>query len=167
MADSIVTISKKEKEQYLRKKTETIDFTAEKSKELRALVTRMRVAMRTARGVGLSANQIGISKRIFVAEVSDRDGKLKFYTFINPTIVKKSKESIGGEEGCLSVPNIYGIVPRASRIAIEGYDVRGKKIKINAWGLLARVFQHEIDHLNGGLFLDHCKEVYTYESIKK
>ncbi len=165
--NSIVTIAKKDDEKFLRNEVRAIDFSVVPLKELRSLVTRMRTSMKVAQGVGLSANQIGVSDRIFVAHVPDREGHMKFYTVINPTIVKKSKDMSLGEEGCLSVPNVYGMVSRPSRITIEGFDIRGQKIKINAWGLLARVFQHEIDHLNGKLFIDHCKEVYTYESERK
>lgn len=167
MADKIVTIAKKTDEQSLRNKVRSIDFSRISQKDLRALVGRMRISMKVAHGVGLSANQIAVDKSIFVAQVPDRDGRQKFYTVINPTIVKKSKETSLSEEGCLSIPNVYGMVSRPSRIAIDGFDIQGKKIKINAWGLLARVFQHEIDHLNGKLFVDHCKEVYTYDIEKK
>lgn len=110
--------------------------------------------MKETNGVGLSANQIGLPWRLFVAQVPDKQGKQKFYTIFNPQIIKSSKEKDILEEGCLSVPNHWGPVERHSKIIISGFNERGKKIKIKAWGILARVFQHEIDHLNGILFID-------------
>mgnify|MGYP003922156025 CR=1 FL=1 len=113
--------------------------------------------MREANGIGLSANQIGLPYRVFVAQVPDLQGRLKFYAIFNPEIVKVSKEKELFEEGCLSIPDKYALVPRYSHIVIKGFDINGKKIKIKAWGLLARVFQHEIDHLDGKLFIDRIK----------
>ncbi len=149
----------KKEEKFLRNKLPLLDFSRENKKELQDLTRTMRKAMKLANGIGLSANQIGIAKRIFVAEVPDSSGRPKFYFVINPKITKFSKESINLEEGCLSVPKIYGTVPRPEKITLEGLDVRGKKLKIKAWGLLARVFEHEVDHLDGKLFIDRAKEL--------
>ncbi len=124
----------------------------------------MREKMKEAHGIGLSANQIGLPYRVFVAQVPSHQGRPKFYAIFNPEIVKQSKETEIMEEGCLSIPGKYGFVERASRIVIKGYDPNGKKIKIKAWGLLARVFQHEIDHLDGKLFIDRTNKV---KEIKK
>jgi len=126
--------------------------------EIRALIRTMQSAMKEAEGIGLAAPQIGVPLRIFVAEV-----KGKFYAVINPEIIKTSKKTDIMEEGCLSVPGYYGPVKRFRRIVISGLDQRGKKIKIKAFGLLARVFQHEIDHLNGTLFVDKAKELRKVE----
>jgi peptide deformylase len=119
----------------------------------------MRQIMRAADGVGLSANQIELPYRLFVAQVPDSQGRLKFYAIFNPEIVKISKKTELFEEGCLSTPSQYGLVPRPTQLTLKGFDMNGKKIKIKAWGLLARVFQHEVDHLNGKLFIDRTKNI--------
>ena len=83
---------------------------------------------------------------------------------MNPEKIEKiNKSTVSFEEGCLSVPGKWGEVTRAEQIVISGYTKMGKPVKVKAWGLLARVFQHEIDHLNGKLFIDHAKKVYTSE----
>src|SRR3989344_5558254 len=110
--------------------------------------------MRTAHGIGLSANQIGLNMRVFVAEVPDAQGGMKSYAIFNPKLEKFSGEKIPFEEGCLSVPLTYGTVERAERVTLTGFDKNGGPVKIKAWGLLARVFQHEVDHLEGKLFID-------------
>ncbi|MFN7088516.1 MAG: peptide deformylase [Candidatus Paceibacteria bacterium] len=125
--------------------------------EIRMLVKKMRKIMKQADGIGLAANQIGLPLRLFVAEVNN-----KFYAVLNPKITKLSKEKEIMEEGCLSFPAYFGPVSRAKKIILEGMDAYGKKIKISATGLLARVFQHEVDHLNGILFIDKARELYHY-----
>jgi peptide deformylase len=105
--------------------------------------------MRAARGVGLAAPQIAQSIRIFVAEYEDRK-----VAMVNPEIVKAEGETLG-TEGCLSIPGYVGEnIRRAEKVVVKGQDVRGKTIKVNAEGWFARVLQHEIDHLDGILFLD-------------
>ncbi len=84
---------------------------------------------------------------------------MKFYVIFNPEIIKFSEEKIIMEEGCLSAPGIYGQVERSSEIILQGYDKNGRKIKIRASGLLARIFQHETDHLNGILFIDKAIDI--------
>lgn len=125
--------------------------------EIRALIKKMRKIMRQADGIGLAANQIGVPLRLFVTEVDK-----KFYAVLNPAIAKHSKEKVILEEGCLSMPSLFGTVERYEKVTLEGTDPYGRKLRINAKGLLARVFQHEIDHLNGALFIDKAKEVYCY-----
>jgi len=159
----IYTINNRREKAVLRKKIPMLDFSKANKKELRELVRQMRRTMKEAQGIGLSANQIGVKKRIFVAEVPSNEGRPKFYTFINPKIVKEFKEKTSLEEGCLSIPETKGMVERPERVVLEGYNVQGKKIKIKAWGLLARVFQHEVDHLDGKLFTNRTKEVYKTE----
>jgi peptide deformylase len=162
----IVTIDQKKEAKILR---ETMKHTPPEKidpKLFRALAKDMRVIMNDAEGVGLSANQIGLDLRFFVAEVpSQEGGRGKLYAILNPEIVKSSKETSVLEEGCLSVPGVYGPVERPERITISGLDLKGKKIKIKAWGFLARVFQHEIDHLNGVIFIDRAKELHKAERI--
>lgn len=153
----IVTIEKAENEKFLRTKTVPFDFSTRTEKELRLLIRDMRKIMKQANGVGLSANQIGISERFFVAEAPDSQGRQKFYAIFNPHITKMSEELATVEEGCLSVPETFGPTPRSYRVTLEGQDIKGKKVKIKAWGLLARIFQHEVDHLDGRLFLDRAR----------
>ena len=119
--------------------------------------------MQLARGIGLSANQIGLGLRLFVAEVPDSEGNLKFYAVFNPKLGKVGKEKAALEEGCLSVPDTYGLVERPGRVLLTGFDKNGRPLKIKAWGILARVFQHEIDHLDGKLFIDRTKQIYKAE----
>ncbi|MGC9968938.1 MAG: peptide deformylase [Minisyncoccia bacterium] len=166
MASEILLAQNKKEEKLLRKKAADFDFKKFTKKEVNDLVARMRRIMKAANGVGLSANQIGLDLRVFVAEVPDTRGGTKFYAVFNPKIEKTGEEKISYEEGCLSVPETWGDVERAERIVISGFDKNGKPAKVKAWGLLARVFQHEMDHLNGKLFIDRTKKVYRAEKGK-
>jgi peptide deformylase len=135
----------------LREKTEKVEKI---DKEIKDLVKEMKKIMIQNKGVGLAANQIGKNLSIFVAY----DNK-KFYTFINPEIVKFfGKEKIM-EEGCLSVPNVWGQIKRYEGVVVSYQDLFGKRKKLKAKGLLAQIIQHEIDHLNGVLFIDKAIEV--------
>ncbi|MCL4403741.1 peptide deformylase [Patescibacteria group bacterium] len=160
MPNKIVTIEAKKNEDFLRRQTVPFDFKAHTKKEITDLVRKMRQMMKEADGVGLSANQIGLNYRMFVAQVPDSQGHPKFYAVFNPEVSKLSKEMETLEEGCLSVPETYGPTPRHYRLTLAGFGPNGKKLKINAWGLLARVFQHETDHLDGKLFLDRAEKLY-------
>lgn len=160
MTIPIYLIANKKEEKVLRRKLPMLALTKEELRELRTLAKEMRAIMKKADGVGLSANQIGIEKRFFVAQVPDAEGRPKFYAIANPELVKRSGETAVMEEGCLSVPELYGLVERAARVTLAGYDLRGKKVKINAWGFLARVFQHEVDHLDGKVFIDRTTHVH-------
>lgn len=160
MVPEMFLISNKKQEKFLRKRPADFDFSQFTKKEIQDLVMHMKRIMRAANGVGLSANQIGLDLNMFVAEVPDAEGSLKFYTIFNPVIERSSEEKSVIEEGCLSIPGVFGDVPRAARIAIKAQDKNGRAIKIKAWGFLARVFQHEIDHLNGHVFTDHTKKLY-------
>jgi len=172
----ILTVNKRDEEKILRNKAIPFDFTAFTRKEIDALVKKMREMMIQANGIGLAANQVGLNFRIFVAQIpkSDAEGDIeklsrvdtKFYAIFNPEIVKIYGEKNMLEEGCLSVPDVYGNVMRAHKIAIAGFDKTGKKIKIKAWGILARVFQHEIDHLNGVLYIDKAKHIMKTNPTK-
>lgn len=157
MADirKILLLGVKEDAVVLRQKTADFNFSQFTQKEIRILVRDMRATMKAAEGVGLSANQIGLNLNMFVAQVEG-----KFYAVFNPKIVKALKEINETEEGCLSVPGQYGLVLRPSAIWVHGQNAAAQKIKIKAWGFLACVFQHEIDHLNGVLFVDRAKKVY-------
>lgn len=158
----IVTIEKPEDEKFLRHKTVLFDFSKFSQKEINELVKSMRFAMKEADGIGLSANQIGLNIKVFVAQVAN-----KFYAVFNPEIIQESEEKDTMDEGCLSVPLKYGPVERSSRVTLKGFDKNGSPIKLKAWGLLAKVFQHETDHLNGKLFIDRAKEMFSVVVEKK
>jgi peptide deformylase len=117
--------------------------------EIRRLVEDLYETMDAARGVGLAANQVGVAKRVAVV---DADGDR--FVMINPTIVETEGRATA-EEGCLSIPEIYGDVTRPDRVVIEALDLEGNVYRKDAIGLKARAIQHEIDHLDGILFLDH------------
>ena len=157
----IWTIENKADEKFLRKKTEDFDFEKWSRADISKLIVTMKRMMREANGIGLSANQIGLAFKVFVARVPDAHGAYKFYAVFNPKIEKVSGEKSTQEEGCLSVPGAYGAVLRPERVEIRGFDRNGKPLRIKAWGLLARVFQHEIDHLEGKLFIDRTKNIYN------
>jgi len=129
----------------LRQKTADV---AEFNDEIKALIERMYVVLAESRGLGLAAPQIGVSKRIFVYDIGEGP-----HAIVNGRITRTSGEDIG-PEGCLSIPGLQGDVARAERVTIAGLDENGDKVKIKAQGLLARVFQHETDHLEGTMFVD-------------
>ncbi len=126
-------------------------------KELRKFAEDLAETMMEANGVGISAPQVGVLKRLIVVDVPedmDYEGSPAFQAIVvNPEIIKCSGEQIG-EEGCLSVPGWYGDVKRYEEVTVRGQDVFGKPLKIKTSGFPARVFQHEIDHLNGIIFTD-------------
>ena len=156
-----MTIQNKKNEKFLRQPTRHFDFQKYKKSEVRELVKTMRRDMQHYEGIGLSANQVGLDSKVFVAKVEN-----KFYAVFNPEIIQSSKETVSLDEGCLSVPGIFGLVERPAKVTLKGYDPNGKPIKIKAWGLLARVFQHEVDHLNGKLFIDKAKQVERVPIVK-
>lgn len=152
---NILAIKNKNDERFLRKKTALFDFSAYTRTEITGLIKTMRTAMTGARGIGLAANQIGLNISVFVASVDN-----KFYSVFNPVIAEASKETETMDEGCLSVTGMFGPTPRAAKVTLKGFDRNGKPLHIKAWGLLARVFQHEVDHLNGTLFIDKATELH-------
>lgn len=118
-------------------------------------------------GMGLAAPQLGINERFFVVCHEEEENKFKNYVMINPKMVSHSEELIYAAEGegCLSVNrDVEGIIPRYARVTFEGFDVDGKPIKIRAREELAIAFQHELDHLNGILFLDHIDPKNPYKN---
>ncbi|MFN2588485.1 MAG: peptide deformylase [Actinomycetota bacterium] len=119
----------------------------------RKLVADMIETMRDAPGVGLAAPQLGILERVFVWEVDERHGAV-----FNPVIVEPSDERATDDEGCLSVPGLTYPVERHAAVTVEGLDENGNPVRIEARDLLARVFQHEVDHLDGVLFLDRLPD---------
>ena len=136
-------------------------------KNLHTLIDDMVETMREAPGVGLAAPQIGLSERIIVIEYFEHeedeekeDAPKKVWAVLNPEIIKASEEKMMGVEGCLSIPGLVGEVERHAAVQVKGMNRHGKPMKIKAEGWLARIFQHEIDHLNGVLFTDRATRVW-------
>lgn len=127
-----------------------------------ALATSMVDKMHEANGIGLAGVQVGHLKRLFVTHV-ERD---KPRIFINPSIIETSIEQSDYEEGCLSIPAIYADVNRPAAVKVQAWNERGRPFTIDADGLLARVIQHELDHLNGVLFIDYLDEA-TRERVMR
>ena len=137
------------------------------NKEIKKLLKDMLETMYEAPGIGLAAVQVGVLKRIIVIDLS-KDGQKKEPLFIvNPQITFKSDELISYEEGCLSIPNQFAEVKRPSSCKVNFLDYNGKKREMNADGLLATCIQHEVDHLNGVLFIDHLSKLKKDIIIKK
>jgi peptide deformylase len=132
--------------------------------ELQTVVDDMVETMRQAPGVGLAAPQVNVPLRIIVVEYGseeDEEAPKKLYTVINPEITRPSPETVVGTEGCLSVPGIVGEVERVEALTVKGLSRRGQPITIKAKGWLARIFQHEIDHLDGIVFVDRATRVWS------
>ncbi len=123
---------------------------------LKMLVDAMFDTLVEADGVGLAAPQVGVSERFFIVDL--RRGEDSRYVFINPEILETSIEECPYEEGCLSIPGLYHEVIRPQRVKVQAQDLSGKHFTIEADGMLARVIQHENDHLNGILFVDHLDD---------
>ncbi len=130
----------------LRERTAPVDAVTD---EVRRLADDMFETMHAAKGIGLAAPQVGRRERLFVAEVDERRVVL-----VNPEIVLAEGKS-KGEEGCLSIPEVFGDVERPARVVVRGLGADGAPVEVDATGLLARCLQHELDHLDGRLFLDH------------
>ena len=140
-------------------------------KDLQTLIDDMIETMREAPGVGLAAPQVGVSERLIVVEYAEppeegdeqeeqEEVKPKLYVMVNPEIVKTSEEKVLGVEGCLSIPGLVGEVERFTTVQIKGLNRRGQPMKVKAEGWLARIFQHEIDHVNGVVFPDRATKVW-------
>ena len=132
-------------------------------KDFQTLVDDMIETLRDAPGVGLAAPQVGISEQLIVIEYGDDDDETvpkRLFVVANPEIIQTSETVVEGLEGCLSVPDLVGSVDRFENIVVKGLNRHGKPIKIKAKDWLARIFQHEIDHLNGILFTDRTDKVW-------
>lgn len=131
--------------------------------ELQTLVDNMFETLRAAPGVGLAAPQIGESLRLVVVEYTedeDENAKPKKYVLVNPEIIKRSEDMVTDVEGCLSLPGLAGRVERHQAVTVKAKNRFGKPLKIEAQDWLARIFQHEIDHLDGVLYIDRAEEVF-------
>jgi peptide deformylase len=120
---------------------------------LRALVEDLRETMRAYQGVGLAANQVGVLQRVLVVDVPLEEERRARYALVNPEVVAREGHEVG-EEGCLSIPGVWEDVTRAGRITVRARDEQGEPLSFEAEGYLARAIQHEIDHLDGVLFVD-------------
>jgi peptide deformylase len=132
------------------------------------LVEDMRETMYFAEGIGLAAPQIGVSQRVCVLDLATEDdpegGR---WVFVNPVIVESSDEEDKSTEGCLSIPEMEEVVTRPARVTVRGFDEDGQTIEVEADGLLARALQHEIDHLDGILFIDRLTTYKRRALLKK
>jgi peptide deformylase len=139
---------------------------------LQTLIDDMIETMRVAPGVGLAAPQLDVSQRVIVVEYAEEPHDpeappkpAKLYAVVNPEIVRTSNNTVLGNEACLSLPGFMGEVERHEWVTVKGQDRHGHEFKLKPKGFLARIFQHEIDHLNGVLFIDHAKEVWRIEDM--
>lgn len=147
--------------EVLRRKTHKITTF---DKDLQKIIDDMVETMRQAPGVGLAAPQVGLLDRLIVVEYDEDDevddSPKKLYVVVNPEIIKASEETEMGIEGCLSIPGLVGEVERSLAVVIKGQNRRGQPLKFKAEGWLARIFQHEIDHLDGVLYTDKAVKVW-------
>jgi peptide deformylase len=150
-------------EPVLRKKARKVtDF----SQGLQTLIDDMIETMRAAPGVGLAAPQVNVPLRVIVVEFGDEEDEEippKLFAVVNPEIKKFSIETSVGTEGCLSIPEFVGDVERSTSVTIQGLNRHGQSMRIKADGWLARIFQHEVDHLDGILFPDRAERVWRPE----
>jgi peptide deformylase len=135
--------------------------------EIRRLADDMFETMYDAPGIGLAAIQVGVPKRVVTIDVAKKDAPREPQVFINPEIVSSSEEKSVYEEGCLSIPDIHEDVERPTRVRVRYLDLDGTAHEVEADGLLATCLQHEIDHLNGVLFIDHISKLKRDRTLKK
>jgi len=149
------------------------DLTPEeiRSPGIQRLIDDMRVTMYEYEGVGLAAPQIHESLRLAVLEVPGSDKRseaaVPFTVLVNPKVTPAGPETVDGWEGCLSIPDLRGLVPRFARLRLEALDRQGKPYAVEAEGFHARVIQHECDHLDGGVYLDRMRDMRTLSFIKE
>jgi peptide deformylase len=135
--------------------------------EIRGLIADMFETMYAAPGIGLAAIQIGVPRRVITLDLAKKDEEKKPQVFINPAILSTSADRSTYEEGCLSIPEYYEEVERAAEVKFRYLDLNGSEHQLDATGLLATCVQHEIDHLNGVLFIDHLSKLKRDRIIKK
>lgn len=150
---------REENDEILRKKSREVEVVDDK---IRILIEDMIETMHKYNGLGLAAPQVGILKRVIVIDLYDDNGPM---AFVNP-VIKKEKGTQIVEEGCLSFPNKFAKVERPEQIIVEALNAEGEKVKVRGKGLLAQALSHEIDHLNGNLFVDKMIEG-TMEIVKE
>ena len=149
-------------DEVLRQKARRVrDFDA----KLHTLLDDMHNTLNDAEGVGLAAPQVGVSQRVIVVQLPDNEEEYGpqagvFYEVVNPEIVKSAREQVEGVEACLSIPGYFGTVDRSQSVVVRGQDRHGKEFRVKAYDWLARVFQHEINHLDGILYIDLTDDVW-------
>jgi peptide deformylase len=134
--------------------------------DFQTLADDMVETMRVAPGVGLAAPQVGESQRLIVVEYGEEEDEElppKLYVLVNPEITRMSGEMVEGTEGCLSIPGVQGEVERFTAVTVKGLNRHGRPMTVKARGWLARIFQHEIDHLDGILFVDRATKLWQAE----
>jgi peptide deformylase len=152
--------------EILRQKAEPI---TEINEEIVQLANDMIASLNPKEGIGLAGPQVGVMKRIFIVHIEDEEPMV----FINPSIIGTSQDEVLYEEGCLSIPGVWADVKRPSVIQVQAWNEKGKAFKVEASGIMARVIQHEYDHLEGILFVDRLSELKRsklltkYEKLKK
>lgn len=161
----ILTVQNLEHLQILRTKSRKVQAVSPK---MVAFAEQMLETMREANGVGLAAPQVGVLQRLFVVELpedEENDEPAQTFILFNPRIIKGRGEQIG-YEGCLSIPGYIGEVARRDQITLEALDEKGDPVRLKAEGYLARVFQHEIDHLDGILYTDRLTDPETFQPVE-
>ena len=143
-------------DQFLSKPTKPLENI---NGQVQQMIEDMAATMYEAPGIGLAAIQIGWDKSLLIYDIAPRDEARELHVLINPQIVTKEGEIVSENEGCLSVPDFRADVKRAANITVEGHDREGNPVRMDAEGLLAIVLQHEIDHLNGTLFIEHISSL--------
>jgi peptide deformylase len=143
----------------LRQETKVVN---EVTPELRRLVDDMFDTMHAAKGIGLAAPQVGRLERLTVIDVDDQQ-----LVLFNPEIVEKDSRTIKGEEGCLSIPEVYGDIERSARVLVRAMDIDGNPFQVEGQELLSRCLQHEIDHLHGKLFIDYLSAFKRRAAMSK
>jgi peptide deformylase len=161
----ILTVDNERQLKVLRSKSKKVQKV---TPSLVAFAERMLETMREANGVGLAAPQVGVTQRFFVVELpedEENDQPTEAYILFNPEIVKGHGEQVG-YEGCLSIPGYIGEVARQEHITVKGLNLKGRPVRYKLQGYLARVFQHEIDHLDGILFTDRLTDPDTFQPVE-
>ena len=157
----------------IRQETEPVSSEELHSQEIQRLIDDMVETMRDANGVGIAAPQVHVSKQIIVIEVSPENPRypnqpaVPLTVLLNPTIMDHEDTTEKGWEGCLSVPDLRGLVPRWTRVKVSGLDRQGQAVEWDAEGFFARVIQHEVDHLHGRVFLDRLPDLKTLTHLRE
>ncbi len=157
----------------IRQGTEQVSSEELHSQAIQRLIDDMVETMRDANGVGIAAPQVHVSKQIIVIEVSPENPRypnhpaVPLMVLINPIVTEHAETAVEGWEGCLSVPDLRGLVPRWTRVNVSGLDRRGQAVELDAEGFFARVIQHEVDHLNGKVFLDRLPNLNTLTHLRE
>lgn len=148
----------------LRERSKEVDTTIIATPEFQAFLDALTETMHAADGVGIASPQVGRNERIFI--VNEKKGP---QAYINPEIVTFSKDTQESEEGCLSVPGVWGLVPRAKKITFRALNRHGRRVEFDAKGFIATVYQHELDHLDGILFTDKATKIIKgdLDKVKK